>query len=248
MKIAASLMLVSTLVFPGSHSEKKFSGDIAAMVSVKDLLAESTAKLGYLEEKLSNQASYKENRKKTIQAAGVMACLGQALSLHKEGSNSGISGIALRETALEFAKSKSFDEAKKAYGKLQTVLQGKSKVETAPKREWKDLIDLHSLMKEVNTRNGRLRRVVRRSRKPETDSLHASTLAVLALAIHNITHEVKNKADLPIWQGYAVDLQKSMTELSAAIKKKDAASVKKIYLKATKSCRQCHEKFRKDED
>ena len=86
-----------------------------------------------------------------------------------------------------------------------------------------------------------------RPKDPQAESLHATTLAVLALAIHADTHEVKDKSQIPQWQGYATDYRKKMTDLAAAIKAKDKERGNELFRAAQTSCIDCHKTFRKEE-
>jgi cytochrome c556 len=120
-----------------------------------------------------------------------------------------------------------------------------------PEAEWNKLGKLGAVMKEVNARNGKLRRAVRKL--PEKDeelaqtARDASVLAVLALVTHEDTHEVKNDADKPLWQQQSKDFQKEMTAAAAAFKAKDLAGAKKSFDAANKACNECHKKFRDKE-
>src|SRR5690606_9093204 len=105
----------------------------------------------------------------------------------------------------------------------------------------------HRLMEEVNARNSSLRRSARRIRKPQEDSLDAAALAVLALAIHADTHEVKDPALKPDWQKFALEYQAAMSELTGQMKKGDADAAYATWRNAQRTCQACHEKFKVDE-
>ena len=103
---------------------------------------------------------------------------------------------------------------------------------------------MHDLMEEVNYRNSRLRRAVRRSRDPAKDARHASTMAVLALVLLVDTHEASKPAEITSWKRHTLEFQRNMTAVAVAIRKRETTKVKPLYLKAAKACNACHAEFR----
>jgi hypothetical protein len=221
---------------------------IAAVAPVEDLAAETEAKLAALDELLKDDESYAVEQKKGVaQAAGVLACMGQAIAEHPDKAKVKVAGPDLRNAALAIIGSKTLQEATAALGLAKKAAAGEASGKAETAHAWNKLINLHRLMEEVNARNSKLRGVLRRPKDPREDSLHASTLAVLAVVIHADTHEVKDPAQIPKWQGYALDFQQSMTGLSAALKSGQIEAAKEFYLKSADSCKHCHEAFRKEE-
>lgn len=215
---------------------------------IEDLVAESDSKIealiGYVKDEASFGDAMKD--KNIAQDGGVLACLAQAIAEHSKHESTKVAGPDMREAALAFRNSKSLDEAKKALEKVKEARAGESSKTAEVEYPWNKLINLHRMMEEVNARNATLRRLIRRPKDPQADSLHATTLAVLAVAMIADTHEVKDEADLPKWNGFATDYQKTMTELAAALKKKDSDTSKELYVKGGKTCSACHEVFRKE--
>lgn len=213
-----------------------------------DLAAEAEARIADLEGYLENESTFSQAVKShsIAQDAGVLACLAQALAEHGAKDGVKIAAPALRDAALALRDSKTLAEAKQAMEKVKQAQSGKASGDAAVEHPWNKLIGMHEMMEEINSRNASLRRVIRRPRNPEKDSLHASTLAVLGLAMRADTHEVKNKGDLPEWESLAETFQQNMTQLADAMKKKDTAAAREHYLNAAKSCNACHQKFREE--
>lgn len=222
--------------------------DTATVAPIDDLKAEASAKIALLGDLLKDADKFAEAKKRSIpQAAGVLACVAQAIVEHKEREKAGVSAANLRDAALAVIKSGSHDDAMKALTSAKQALEGKGDGKAAAEYEWNKLINLHRLMEELNSRNSKIRTALRRPKDPQAESLHATTLAVLALAIHADTHEVKDKSQIPQWQGYAANYQKNMTDLAAAIKAKDKERSSELFKAATTSCNDCHKQFRKEE-
>ena len=231
------------LVLPSADAEAPFK--ISEVVSVEDLAAEAQAKLALLEKHLADNESYLAAKKKKIpQAAGTLACLAQALVEHSDGETSNIAAADLRDAALQVIGSKSYEDAAVALSSVKQAVAGNSSGSASNEHAWNKLINLHRLMEEVRARNSKLRRVTRKSRDPNKDSLHASTLAVLAIAMHADTHEVKSAEDVAKWQEYSVELQQAMTKVSAALKAGDTKTANSLWRAGQKSCSACHKAYR----
>lgn len=221
---------------------------IAAVAPVSDLQAEADLKIKAIEEALATDKSYLDTKGTTLPAeAGVLAVLAQAIAESEEKPTWKASAPDLRDGAIAIATAKSYDEAKKG---LETVkaAHGGTAAGGKPEAEWNKLIKLGALMKDVNKRNGKLRRATRKlPDDPAEAARDASVLAVLGLVTHADTHEVKDASKVPEWQKYALEFQTQMTATSAAFKKKDLAAAADAFKKANAACNDCHGKFREGE-
>jgi hypothetical protein len=107
------------------------------------------------------------------------------------------------------------------------------------------------VMKEVSKRNGKLRRATKKKESTEADlaeaARDASTIAVLALAVHDDTHEVKKPAEIKDWQKFSKEFQVQMTATAAAFKKKDMTAAGDVWKKANSLCNDCHKQFKPEE-
>ncbi|MCY2963726.1 MAG: cytochrome c [Planctomycetota bacterium] len=216
-----------------------------------DLVIEANAKIKSLEESLADASKYQEAKASSLgRDAGVLAVLAQAVIESEDKPEWKASAADVRDGAIAIWNSKSFEDAKKGLDAVKAAAGGTA-AGAKPEAEWNKLTKLGALMKEVNARNGKLRRNVRKL--PEKDdelaatARDASVLAILALVTHEDTHEVKADADKPLWQSQSKDFQKEMTAAAAAFKAKDAAGAKKAFDAANKACNDCHKKFRDKE-
>lgn len=221
---------------PAKVTELLDAGQLATEVKEKAVkLGQSTA-----DEKAFERAI----EFKTIATdAGVIACLAQALVEHEKGKESGIAAASLRDAAIALSKAKKLDEAREGLAAVEAALAGK---ETEAEKEypWNKLINMHRMMEEMEYREGRLRRTLRRPRTLERDSSHATVLTVLALAMEADTHEVKKEADLPKWKTWSQDYRTNVAKLAAAMKENKADEANRLFAASNKVCTECHAVFR----
>ena len=226
---------------------------IAQVAPMKDLAAEADAKVKALETSLADNQSYLSSKGTTLPAdAGVLAVLAQAVAESDEQAAWKPAAADVRDAAIALSNAKSYDDAKKELEAVKAAFGGKSGG-AKPEHDWNKLCRLGLLMKEVNKRNSNVKRALRK--KPPTDAdvakaaADSSVLAVLALAAHDDTHEVKGqkKEDIDEWQKYAKEFQAQMTAAAAAFGKKDLAAATEASKKGNVACNDCHAKFRKDE-
>jgi hypothetical protein len=223
---------------------------IASVAPIANIVAEAEAKIKSLEEALASDKAYLESKATTIPTeAGVLAVLAQAVVESEEKAAWQATAADVRDAAKAVRAGKSYDECKKGLAAIKEAHGGKA-AGAKPEAEWNKLTGLGSLMKEVNKRNGKLRRAARmKTLTPEQAdefSRDASVLAVLALAAHEDTHEVKSgKAeDIAEWKKFSKEFQGQMTAASAAFKKQDATAAGEAWKKGNTSCNDCHAKYR----
>ena len=224
---------------------------IAAVAPIGDLVTEAEGKIKSLEDALADNEKYNQGKKTTIPAeAGVLAILSQAIVESDETAAWKPSAADVRDGAIAIATAKSYDEAKKGLEAVKTA-HGGTAGGAKPEHEWNKLSGFGGIMKEVNKRDGKLRKATRLKAPDDMQlveaSRDASVMAVLALAIHDDTHEVKKKEEVPEWQKMAKELQAQMTTASAAFKKKDFAAAVDAVKKGKTTCGACHDKFREKE-
>lgn len=217
---------------------------ISSVAPVADLIPEAEAKIKLLEEHLASNEKYVEASESSIPTdAGVLAVLAQAIAESDEDSAWKKSAANLRDGAVKIATAKSYADAKAGLEEVKKAQAGKASG-AKPDAEWNKLCKLGLLMKEVGKRNGKMRLASRRiPDDPSEVARSASVMAVLALVIHEDTHEVKKPEDVAEWKEFAKEFQKHITEASAALKKKDG-TVKETWTKANTACNNCHDKYR----
>lgn len=222
---------------------------VATVAPIADLVGDAEAKIKSLETALASDQTYLEAKGSTIpRDAGVLAVLAQSIVESEEKASWKASAPDLRDGAVAVARSKSYDEAKAGLAAIKAAYEGKAGG-AKPEAEWNKLCRLGPLMKEVNTRNGKIRTATRKALPDDTDELvrHATTLAVLGLAAHDDTHEVKDASKVPEWQKLSKDFSTEMAATAAALKKKDKDGAAAAFKKANAACTECHNKFREGE-
>jgi cytochrome c556 len=222
---------------------------IASVAAVSDLVAEAEIQMKELETQLASEASYRENKKAITASAGILAVMAQGIGESEEKPAWKASNADLRDGALSVARAKNFQEAQAGLAAIKAAYGGKA-AGAKSDAEWNRLAGLRSLMVEINSRNNKLKVAARKipaDPKDLSDAVrHASVSAVLTLAVHDDTHEVKDKAAIPDWQRLAKDYSGNMTAASAALRKNDQQAVKAAYDKSRTACADCHEKYRPD--
>jgi hypothetical protein len=168
--------------------------------------------------------------------------LGQALAEHPQQAEAGFSGAAIRDAALKFQRDSSFADAQAALTAVTAARQGEG--EGGADVAWNKLIRMHPMMEEINSRNAALIPIMKRPRGRAEEPRHATTIALLALAMEADTHEVKNEADIPEYQKMAAEYRAAMVGVADAVRKKDGKTARELFDQANERCDACHEKFR----
>lgn len=250
MRLSLVLCLIAAVaglsVLPSYAAAPK---KVSEVVSVDDALALADEEIAELAELVATEEKFAaaQTDHSLAQSAGLLACLAQAVTEHDGAAQAKVAPANLRDSALALRDAKSHADAKAALAAVQQARAGKAEGDAAKDHPWNKLINLHRLMEEVNARNSSLRRSARRIRKPQEDSLDAAALAVLALAIHADTHEVKDPALKPDWEKFALEYQAAMSELTGQMKKGDADAAYATWRNAQRTCQACHEKFKVEE-
>lgn len=217
-------------------------------IPVAELKAAAAGEVTYVTETLSKAEDYTKIQKKVKRAGGLLACLGQAIVEHPKAADAGVAAADLRDAGLALKGAKDAEAAKAGLAAAEKAMAGEASGNAKDEHEWKGLIGMHDMMEVINSRNSKLRRAVKRLRKPEEEKLHAIALAVLSVAMEADTHEVKNEAEVPEWVAMSVESQKISAELVKAIREKEKRDAAKLFKSLAQSCKSCHEKFRHDDD
>lgn len=223
---------------------------IAKVAPIADLVAEVDAKIKVLEEALASDNSYLESKASTVpNEAGVLAVLAQAVVESDEKATWKAAAADLRDAAKAIGDAKTYDAAKAGLAAAKAAVGGKAG-SAKPDAEWNKLCGLGKVMKEINKRKLKLGRTTRKKTLTpaefEEGARDASVAAVLALAAHDDTHEVKSgkKEDIDEWKKLSKDFQVQMTAAATAFKQQNLAAATDAYKKGNTTCTACHEKFR----
>ena len=219
---------------------------IVEIATVDDLVAEIGAKVELLGQQLASAESFAKTieKQEVNQAAGVIACMAQAIVEHPDKAKAKFHAADLRDAAVALRPVKAFDEATQLFAAVKEAHAGKSARTAKPDAEWNTLTGLGRVMEEINGRSATIRRGLRRLQKPDETARDCTTLAVLALAMEVDTHEVKDKAQLPLWKDLSAKYRSEMTAMSKAVRAKDSAKANEHFTAANEACDKCHKQIR----
>ena len=228
---------------------------IADVIPVAPLGVELTDRLEELRKHAESEEAFeKAADQKWGSACGVLACIGQALSLHPQGSEVSGDKLAIRDAAMELAVCGDAEEARQYLDILAEAIDAPGAVNPDSSDaaepdgvDWYSLIDSYSLMEEINTRNSKLVRVSRRPRGKPEEAAHAAVIALLCYPMHAQAEDYVGDDDLGDYQTLAVQYQSQVSEMAAAVSAKDGPLVKEKLTASTQTCNQCHEKYRDGE-
>lgn len=236
--LPSALALLACACFVPAFAAEK----ISSVAPIADLVSEIEGQVKDLETNLADESKFK--KKSNARAAGVLAALAQAVAQSDEDAPLKKSAADLRDAAVELSKAGSAADAKKALEGVKAALGGKSGGAKA-EYDWSKFVDVHNLMEEVQSRNAKLGKVIRKGTQDADSVRHATVLAVLGLSLEaNPPKDKQDKKDVESWQQYSRDFTAGFADLSASLKAKDAAKVKASYTAVSKSCASCHEKFK----
>lgn len=208
-----------------------------------DLEAEAVAKTSELEAIVASEEAYEAGKEKVRQAATVLTCLAQALAEHSDAGDVAAKGPGIRDAAKALAGTKDLATARAAFAEVKKAWE-EAQAGAAVEFDWAKLGNMHATMEEMNSRSAALRKALKRSKDAAVESRHALTIAVLAVATHADTHEVKSDDDKPQWYEWAAELQEHFSATSAAIKAKDTKLANIHFAKGMETCEQCHGEFK----
>lgn len=242
--LASSLLAASALCLLPAWGEAPQK--VTEIATVEDLVAESSSKVELLGQLTASADSFTKSleKKEVNQAAGVLACVAQAIVEHSDKAKAKFHAADLRDAAVALRSAKTFDEATKLFAAVKEAHTGKSAGTAKPEAAWNKLTSQGRMMEEVNSRSATIRRGLRRLAKPEETARDCSTLAILALAMEVDTHEVKDPAQLPLWKELSVKYRSEMIAMSKAVRAKDTAKATEHFAAANEACNKCHEQIR----
>lgn len=216
--------------------------EVAPIDDVQFEIKDKIKKIGRL---LGSEETFESQKDVDIrQGFGVLACLGQVLAEHDDAGKVKIDGPSLRDAALKYSHKGSYADAKDVFALVESVAEGKKIEGAATEHPWNKLIRMHPMMEEMSARKASLSRVLRRPRGRDEEPVHATTLAVLALAMEADTHEVKDPTEIPQWKAWSEEFRKSAIEVADAVRAKDADKGRAALGVIDQLCTDCHEKFR----
>lgn len=217
---------------------------IADLVSADDLAVEITAKLDELGPLLETEAAFAENKKRVKQAASMLIVAAQAVAEHDDDSPLKASAPDLREAGIKIALAEAHADAAAGLTAAHEAQQGKSAKTSPVEYDWGKLVKQRPIMEDNEAKMQQLQRTLRRPKDPAAESRLAALLAVSSLPAIVDTHEVKDKSQLPEWDRLAKLMVDQLSEISTALKEKDAMKAQTIFKAARMTCVECHRQFK----
>ena len=218
-------------------------------INVADVAAEAESLIENNAEKLASADEYGKGKKLVEQQAAILAVLAQAVGLKESGVAWQPTAFEIRDASMVLAKAASYEDAQKAQAEITKLLGGESQGMANP-IPWHDITGLGTIMKEVTKRNTLVRRpIIRKTtfdQGKEAGARSTAVLAVMLTAARDDTHEVENSEDIPVWQKFADEARDGLIELARVFKEGDQPEARTQFLAVSKSCKQCHDKFRPD--
>lgn len=243
-RLLICLSAVSLLAVAFVRIDAAAPTDITKALVVEDLADEA----GDLAKKLGNALESKEafdravEQNSVVRSAGVIAVLAQSIAEHKDAKKTDIAPTALRQSALKLAEVESFEDAKAALALVNAALAGEG-TEGKVEFEWNELVDMGSMMQEIELRQVSLRRVLKRPRRLPRSSGDATVIAALSLAMEADTFGLEGD-DAKKWVEWSKNYRSDMSALVAAMKADDADKSQEIFNASGKHCADCHAEFR----
>jgi hypothetical protein len=217
----------------------------AEWFAIEDLQALAGEQLQTLQQQLAAEDAFAQRNEKDIpRAAGALACVAQAIIEHGQRDQIKVAAIALRDAARKIAEAEAFSEATSALEAAQAAYAGRTSDGGTREHDWSELIDVVSLMDEVNERNAKLTQLKRRIRRPDSEKLHAVMASLMSLPIHSIAGSYVAEEDVPRWNQLSLDYGRAMTAAAGAIREKDTAALAQQLDLGNQACDACHAEFR----
>ena len=244
-RLNRAALVASLFVFAGwtvLAGGPKLRSDVA---TTADLEAEVLALIGDVKTSATSIEAYQGDSNKLRRTVVQLAVLAQALATHEDDSP--LKGLAptIRDAALQLRSASSYEQAKAEFGRLQTAIDNKAAGSASAEFDWSKLSGTHPLMEVMRERGDKVRKSMRRSKDPVSESRNAVTMAVIAQAIATHADKISNPGDKQVWTDWSIELQTEMSKTASAIRKQDSSGVLEHFTAAQVACDKCHEKFKK---
>lgn len=219
---------------------------LADVVAVQDLEAEITTAIAELEAATVSEETFQAAKGKLPLTAAQLAVFCQALAECDGASKLKTAAPSIRDAAILFGTSASLDDARQRYSAIKSALEESSNTASSKVDfDWARLARKRTLMDGLRRRTDQARKAMRRPKDPIVESRHASSMAVLALAVAAQADDLPNESDRPLWKDWSLELQREMTLTASAMRDKNATEVMEHFKAAQAACDRCHEKFKR---
>jgi hypothetical protein len=163
---------------------------------------------------------------------------------HEGESELKLSAPDLREAGIKIALAEAHTDAVAGLKEAQAAQRGESSKTAAVEYDWAKLVKQRPIMEDNEAKMQQLQRALRRPKNPVAESRLAALVAVSSLPAIVDTHEVKDKSQLPEWDRLAKLMVDQMSEVSQAIKAKNATQAQTVFKAARTTCVECHRQFK----
>jgi len=215
------------------------------VVSIDDLTAEIPMVIVEIERSLVSEDSFQKSAAKSRRLAVQLAIFAQALTEHDQDSSLKSRGPAVRDAAMQFSQTQSYEDARSRFELLKGFAEGESSTIAKIEYDWLQLGSPRLLMDAMRDRSDLIRKGLRRPKEPVLESRQAAMMAVLALAIDEQANRWKNAEERPLWHLASRDLQRSLTQTAHAIRSQNGSAAMEHFTAAHAACDRCHEKFKR---
>ncbi|MGC4004322.1 MAG: hypothetical protein QM811_14860 [Pirellulales bacterium] len=220
---------------------------VSTYAPAEDLVAATDATLEQLGESLADPTDYAEDKQERVKKQGLLlATLAMHCGLHDQQNAVKPGSEELYKAALAVAKnSAQHAEANRALGEARAartlvVPTGKSEL------KWEMIRGQGAMMKKLNEVHAAVKRnlLAARFEKQKANLLvQTASIGAIAQATFLDKHEVKNPAEIPLYEEYAVKFRTSAGELNKAVRDSDLAAATAAFERMNATCHDCHQKF-----
>ncbi len=223
---------------------------VSSYAPAKDIIGQ----VEYYQKRLAAAVSKDElktnEQKRMAKDAHTLTVLLLAIGMHDEDNPLKASAPKLLPLSQKLAAlTKDQAAAKVAFEELSAAIR--SKATGGAPLKWEKVASLHDLMEQVPNINNRLRSSLRKrkfEKDQEKSAGYSAALAVIAQASMADLEAVTEPGQEADWYKYCIEMRDSSGEINKAIHAQEYDAATKAMKRLQKSCDDCHEAFRVEED
>lgn len=226
---------------------------LAELVQAKDIEPLVQDTISSLETDLADAATFEQAQTRVEHGAYTLALYAEAIAQADGSVAWSPRARAVRDLAIQLAKTKNYNEARSLLQKIKDVIAGSGAAAEGAEMSWEEVAPLAQVMKEVNLVNRTLRRYVRResyfTRYRDRLDQAAVAMTVLAyIAAHdnsaaeNPPQPIENAVQK--YDAYSHDFIQLSKAALDAVRKGSYTDAQEAITKMQDVCAKCHEDFR----
>jgi hypothetical protein len=222
----------------------------SAAATAAELAAAAEEIVKSLEPTVASPQAFKQGEEEVEHKAYVIALVANAVADAEGEARWKSAAVAVRDAALDLAKTKNQANAAKTVKAIQDLMNGGGAAASGKPMPFLQVASLTHVMKEVNERNRALTKNTRSTqfaRKKDDVARDAQMLALLGAIARADTKSAEDaKKPQADFEKFADDLVHHSKTLASAAKKADASAVSESYKAVKKACADCHLIYRPD--